>query len=135
MSELSAENLRLGTTDDDDQIICEPSYAKYLRTQGYAIESVIEAHTVPSESSKGKAHLVLKVETYEFPHGDPRLDVVEHETELWMCDCWDYRSNSADVSEPNTKPTESKRCKHVRRVSREERAKQDPNQDTLTADN
>ena len=120
---LNADNLK--TDVKDGQLVIEPQYVQYLREHNYAIEAINEIHTVPSESSDG-AHLVVNIQTYEYPRKHEKLDVVEHETNLWVCDCWSFRQNSNDVSKGLVKPGGS--CKHVRAVDKVQRAKNDEKQ-------
>jgi len=73
---------------------------------------------------------VLNVTTYDKPKDHPNLDYAADEIQLWICDCWSYRNNSADVSN-GEKPSECEPCVHIQNVSKVERAEQDPAQDTL----
>jgi len=125
---LNAENLNARTTINGE-VLLEPSYLQYLRENGHPIDELQEVHTVPSESEKGKAHLVVKVETTELPTDHQEADVVADAMDLWACDCWSYRTSTNDVAEGEYPPEGS--CKHVLQVSREERAKNDEQQETL----
>lgn len=124
---LDVDNLRLETTQDG-QIVAEPSYVAYLREQGHTIEEINEAHTEPSTSESDKAYLVVNITTYRYPKTHRQLDIAEHEMDLWVCSCWSYRSNSADVSDGQA-PDGT--CKHVRSVGREQKAREDDQQETL----
>jgi len=130
MSELSADNLTVKVTDDG-QIVHEVGYVGFLRENDYTIESVVESHTVPSEG-RDMGHMVMKVKTYDYAKSDPQLDYAQHEVDIWTCDCWNFRrEHSADVTE-GERPSDSGVCKHIRKVSKVERAENDKHQDTLT---
>lgn len=126
MSELGAEHLEIGTTNDG-QVTIEPGYLKYLRSNGFTIEGVGSVHTVPSDS-RDMAHIVMRIQTYEYPKNDPKLDYAAHALEIEVCDCWDYRQNSNDVSE-GEKPGGS--CKHIKECFKTVRAQEDENQESL----
>jgi hypothetical protein len=128
MTETTAET----SITQDGRIIIEPAYCQYLREQGYTIDDVIEAHSVPS-SSREKSHAVIQIQTYNYPRNHPELDVVEDEIELWVCSCEDFQYNqSADVSESMVKPSECGACRHIKSVSKVEKAKSDDKQRSLT---
>jgi hypothetical protein len=127
LTELNADNLEIETTLDG-QIVLEPQYCKYIRENGYRVEAIKEAHAVPSESAEG-AHLVLKVESYEYPMNHPDLDLAAHERDFWVCDCWSYRNSTNDVAEGEHPPDGD--CKHIQAVNKVRKAKQDENQETL----
>lgn len=126
---LQTDNLEPRLTDDG-QIVVEPSYLTYIRSQGYILESVDEIQTVPSESEKGKAYLVVTVTTYEYPKNHPELDYAEHEYQLHTCSCWSYRQNSKDIGPSNGHKPDGT-CKHIKKLNKVERAKEDDNQSTL----
>jgi len=130
MSELSADNLTISVTQDG-QIVHEVGYVGYLREHGHTIEDVVESHTVAS-NSRDMAHMVMKVKTYDYPKDDPQLDYAEHEVDIWVCDCWNFRrEHSADVSEQGVKPSDSGVCRHIKAVSKVEKAQSDDNQKGL----
>jgi hypothetical protein len=126
-----ADNLttELAQTDEGQRIVVEPEYVKYLRGQGYPIKELQEVHTVPSESTDGAGHVVVKITTYAHPKGHPDLDLVADEIEIEICDCWSYRQNSNDVAESNVQPGGD--CKHCRQIFKTQRAKEDANQTEL----
>ena len=127
MSELSADS----RTTVDGQLVIEPEWVDYLRSQGYKVESINEAHSVDS-GSRDVSHLVVNITTFDKPKDSPSLDVVADEVDLWVCSCEDWQYNqSADVSEDMVKPSDSGRCKHILSVDRVERAKNDENQAEL----
>ena len=127
MSELSADS----RTTVDGQLVLEPEWVDYLRSQGYSVDAINEAHTVES-TSRDISHLVVNISTYDKPKDSPSLDVVADEVDLWVCSCEDWQYNqSADVSEDMVKPSDSGRCKHILSVDRVERAKNDENQAEL----
>jgi len=135
MSELLTGCLTVENTKDG--VVIEPEFLEYMRGQGYVIHKVLETHTVDSHSRDG-SHLVLKAKVHQWDRGHPSCDLADEkqQVDMWLCGCEDWQYNqSVDISEPDKTPDMCGSCKHVRRVSREERAKQDPNQDTLTADN
>ena len=101
-----------------------PSFISYLSTEGYAIDSVKELHTVPSESEKGKAYLVCKIETYQKKQSHPELDLIKDQITIPVCSCWSYRQNSS-IEPPQGS------CKHTRKAYREEKAKSDEKQTSL----
>lgn len=115
MTDLNAENLETDTTVDG-RIVIEPSYIKYIRENGYKVDDIKEVHTVESESGSG-AHLVVRIQTYEYPINHRKLDFVEHEMDLFVCDCWSYRNNSVDVIETEQAPDGT--CKHCSKIRNE----------------
>ena len=124
---LEADNLN--TEVKDGRIGIEPGYVEYLRSHGYRIEDVRNVSVVKRED--GKPHLTLEIQTYEYPKGHEKLDVVEDKIWLWLCDCWNFRFNSADVSQPGVKPSECSKCVHIENSTKAERAKTDGSQVTL----
>jgi hypothetical protein len=128
----NADNLtvKLAQTEQGERITVEPQYIEYLRSHGYTIKSVDELHTVESESKDGVGYVVVKITTYAYPKGHEKLDLVAHEIQIPVCDCWSFRQNSNDVAEQGTQPGGS--CKHTRDVFREQRAKEDKSQTELT---
>lgn len=125
---LSAENLNVETTSDG-RVVMEPQYLGYLRSNGFSILEVKETHVVASEDSD-KAHIVQTVVTRRKPDDHPELDYVADKCELTVCDCWAFRSGSADVTEHKA-PTESSPCKHIESVDKVARAMNDESQETL----
>jgi hypothetical protein len=126
-----ADNLtaELAQTEQGERIVVEPQYIEYLRSHGYSIKSLDRFDTAPSESEEDEGHVVVKITTYAYPDGHEKLDLVAHEIQIPVCDCWSYRQNSNDVSENDVQPGGS--CKHTRDVFREEKAKKDEQQETL----
>ena len=129
MSNLEADNLETSVNDETGELVIEPQYIQYLREHNFTIEELNAVHTVESESEPDKAYLVVNITTYDHPKDHPELDVVEHERDVWACSCWSFRQNSNDVSNGLVKPDGS--CKHVERVSKVKRAKNDKAQNTL----
>jgi len=128
---LDSDTLEVSTTQDG-RIIVEPNYVDYLRNHGYTIEGVQEAHIVPSENDKGSAHLVMRVETYQYPMDDPRLDVAEDTLTLDVCDCGDYQfRKGVDVSEKTLAEGSNSSCKHLRSAFRVQKAQEDDKQATF----
>jgi hypothetical protein len=125
---LDAENLDVGCTDEGTPTLL-PKSLYFMQQEGYAIDGVNEAHTVKTEDSD-TAHIVFNVTTYDYRRTDPRLDAVEHQINLWICDCWAYRSGFPDLRE-DTRPSDYTPCKHIKAISKVERAKNDKNQETL----
>jgi len=115
----------------DGQLVVEPSFVKYLRSQGYQVEGIEELHAVESESDEEKGYAVAKVKTYLFPSDDPLLDVAEHGISIWTCSCWDFRENSPDVSQPDVTPADTEPCKHVKKCDKSVKASQDEQQQTF----
>lgn len=128
-TELNAENLEIGLTQEGTPtILPKPIY--YLQQNGYQIESINEVHTVHRDSSD-TGHVVFKIETYEYPKNDPRLDVAAHRVQIHTCDCWSYLTDHwPDLREDN-KPSQAGACVHIQEVSKVEKAKSDENQETL----
>lgn len=124
----NADNLTVELTDDGRMIV-EPGYLGFLRTNGHSVLGIEELHTVAREDSD-KSHIVAKITTRRLPDDHPELDFVADEMELWVCDCWSFRSQSADVSEGEA-PDECAACTHIKQVSKVERAKNDASQETL----
>ena len=130
MTELHSDHLRIDSTAMG-QLIIEPEYLGFLRSNGYNIEGINKVHTVES-NSRDTAHMVLSFNSYEYPVDHPELDFEAHKTTLWACSCEDFRYNkSVDVSKDGIKPTEAKACRHIKECSKVERAKEDENQSTL----
>lgn len=126
--ELTSEFVETGLTEDG-QLVMEPGYINYLRSQGYLIDSVQEIHTADS-SRDDMAHLVVKIGTFEYPKDHPALDYAEHSVSLWVCDCEDFRyRQSVDLSEAS--PGECGACKHIKEVDKVQRALNDEDQSTL----
>jgi len=128
----NADNLtvELAQTQEGERIVVEPQYIEYLRSQGYTIKSVDELHTIASESHDGVGYVVMQVRTYAYPKGHPELDLVAHEIQIPVCDCWSYRQNSNDVANEGVQPGGS--CKHCRSIFREEQAREDDSETELT---
>ena len=124
MTELNADNLITKTTEEG-QIVLEPQYVKYLREHDFTIDGIEEAHTVASSSTDG-SHLVLKINTYDYPKDSEKLDVIADKRSIYVCDCWAYRQNSNDVSKGLIKPDGE--CGHTKEVSKVQKAKDDPKQ-------
>jgi len=130
MSRLHTDFVRVKTTQDG-QLIVEPEVIDFWRTQGYTIESVEEL-AFPESSSRDACHMVVQVTTYALPKDHPRLDFVEHQVKIPVCSCEGFRYRySADVSDPDTHPTDCDTCPHIRDVYRTEKAKADESQSTL----
>jgi len=125
---LNADNLNAKITEAGETNI-EPNYLGFLRENGYSVDELLQAHTVKRSDSE-RAHLVLKVQTYTKPMDHPDLDVVTDKSPLWVCDCWNFREHSADVSNGEP-PTACDPCPHIKQVSKVENAKADSDQDTL----
>ena len=127
MSELTTKT----HVTQDGRIVQEPGYIGYLREHGYTIEEVKESHSEDS-NSRDLSHNIIKVVTYDKPKDHPQLDLVEDEIEVWVCSCEDFQYNkSADVSESMVSPSQCNPCKHIKSVSKVQKAKNDDNQDTL----
>jgi len=89
---------------------------KYLRENGYNIEAIGALHSVPSKSSDG-AHIVQGIQTYQYPRNHPKLDVAQHSTEIWACDCKDFvHRRSVDVSEQTLANGKLEKCKHIKQI-------------------
>ena len=114
-----------------ERYILEPSYADYLRTNGYPIRDITDRDIQPSESDTDKCYLVCRVHTLNYPRGHTKLDIEAHKTVLPVCSCWAWRSNSSDISKEGNKPSECTGCKHTRQAYREEKAENDDQQVTL----
>jgi len=125
---LKAENLDVGCTDEGTPTLL-PKSLYFMQQEDYVIDSINEAHTVKTEGSD-TAHIVFNVTTYDYRRNDPRLDAVEHQLDMWVCDCWDYRSGFPDLRE-DTRPSDYTGCKHIDDVSKVQRAKRDEDQRTL----
>lgn len=125
---LEADNLD-ASINQDEELVIEPSYVGYLRSEGYKIDGVNTVKVIQSESNPDKAYLLVEIETYAYPMDSDKLDLVADKMSLKCCSCWSYRSNSNDVSEEEVKPGGT--CKHIERTFRTEKAKSDPNQEQL----
>jgi len=127
---LNTDQLRQELTEDG-QIILEPEYVAFLRSNGYPVNEVVEIREAESES-RDMTHLIYTVKTTELPQDHPELDVVAHETEIKVCTCEDFRyDKSVDVSERHLADESIGSCKHVRNEYRAEKAQADENQDTI----
>jgi hypothetical protein len=124
---LDNDNL-ITRVNENGELVQEPSYIEYLRNNGYTIEAIQETRIIQSESDREKAYMVVKIETYLYPSDHEKLDVAQHRTELVVCSCWAWRSNSNDVAE-GEKPGGS--CKHCDSAFKVERAKNDNQQREL----
>lgn len=130
MSELHTEHVRIDTTSDG-QLVVEPNYVEFLRSQGHTIEGVTEL-SFPESSSRDVCHMVVKVDTYELPKGHPSLDYEEHRITIPVCSCEGFRyTYSADVSDPEVFPTDCEPCPHIESVDKVTRAQNDENQESL----
>ena len=120
--------MKTDTVDEETPhgaLVIEPEYLDYLRTNDYSVLELLEAHAVPS-NSRELMHVVTKIETYEKPESDSDLDIVADTVQIWVCSCEDFQYNqSADVSESMAKPSQCGQCKHIRAVSKVEKAKAD----------
>jgi len=132
MSELSANTATVDEETPHGALVIEPGYLDYLRTNGYPIVGLKEVHSVESESRE-MGHVVALIETYDKPEDSPDLDIVADTVELWTCSCEDFQyTQSADVSENLVSPSQCGTCKHIKSVSKVEKAKSDDAQRSLT---
>lgn len=123
------ENLTKELTQDN-RLIFEPSYASYMRSQGYIVSDITDIDTVQSESDPDKKYLVCRIETFDKPKDHPNLDYVADKTTIEVCTCWDWRSNhSADLDEDS--PENCGACKHLREKFKAINAQEDDNQKEL----
>jgi hypothetical protein len=126
--QFSADNLNTQATPEG--IIIEPQYITYLRSNGYAIDDVTAvkyAHSPDSDT----AHIMMEVQTFLYPSHSDELDVAAHDCHIRACDCWDYRSNSPDVSDRGVVPVEYENCKHLENWDKHTKAAADDDQATL----
>ena len=129
MTDLHTKHIRIDSTSDG--LVIEPEYVDFLRTQGYTIEGVNDIACVKS-NSRDVQHLVVKVDTYEYPINHPELDFEKHQVTIPVCSCEGYRYQySADVSKHNVSPTDSKACPHIKQVDKIAKAKADNMQESL----
>jgi hypothetical protein len=123
----NTDQLRQEITEDG-QIILEPEYIAFLRSNGYPINEVVEIREAKSES-RDMTHLIYTVKTTELPQDHPELDIVAHETEIKVCTCEDFRFNqSVDVGKRHLADESVGSCKHIRGEFRAEKAQEDENQ-------
>lgn len=128
-TKLNADNLEIKTTQEGTPIFL-PKPVYYLQQNGYQIEGIQESHTVDRDKSD-TGHVVMLVETYEYPRNDPRLDVAAHRVQIYVCDCADYvYRHWPDLREDN-KPSQAGACAHIQAVDKVQKAKNDENQETL----
>ena len=114
-----------------DGIMLQPAYVSFLLSQGYNVDDVSDVHVVPSES-RDVAHVVMRVTTTDKPPGHPESDIVADKLELPVCSCESYTYNEGvDVSKKTLAEGNIRRCKHLIKSYREERAKADKSQNTL----
>jgi hypothetical protein len=102
----------------------------YLQTHGYPINEIREAYAVVSEKADADdtGHIVLQVQTLSKPMGE--ADAVADRTTEWVCDCRDYQYNqSVDLAERALSAWGS--CKHIKEVSKSEKAVADERQSQL----
>lgn len=121
--DLNVDNLNT-RINANSELVVEPSFIGFLRSEGYIIESVRNVRTVPSDSEKAKAYLVVEIETYTKPRDDPELDYAQDEMRLLVCSCWSYRENS-ELNPPQGT------CKHCSSEFKTEKAKNDEQQQSL----
>lgn len=126
--ELNADNLETRITEAGE-VVVEPQYLAFMRDNGYPINGVKETHTVKREGSD-TAHIVMKVLTLNKPTSHPESDAVADQLDLWVCDCWAWRSNSVDVSS-GVSPSECGTCPHIEAVDKSVKAANDDSQVTL----
>jgi len=126
----SNDKTLINTENTQEGVVLEPQYLGFIRSQGYKIRNIQERHTV--ESSDGEhAYLVFKIATYQYPQGSGLLDVGDPEQQVstFVCSCPDFRFNqSADIRDANTSPDDSGACRHIKSVSKVQRAKDDNQQ-------
>jgi hypothetical protein len=119
------------TVSQEGEMVVEPDYLEFLRGQGYRLSSVSNVKTVPS-SSRDIAHIVCRVETYQYPHGHDNLDLVEHKATYDICSCEAFKFQEAiDVSETYLADGHMGSCKHLRAAYKELRAESDESQEKL----
>jgi hypothetical protein len=126
MTELTADNLET-RVNENGEVVIEPSYISYLREHGYIIEEIHDIREVDSEGSDG-GHIIVEIETYQYPRDHQELDYVEHKMKLKVCDCWSWRTNSNDVAD-GKQP--GGKCKHVTSEFMVEQAQNSDSQQTL----
>jgi len=113
-----------------DSPLFELEVFSYFYENGYPVESIEEAYTVIHEKTddENTSHIVLKVETLSKPIDV--ADVAVDSVTKYCCDCKAYQfHHSVDLEERYL--SEWGACKHIKSVSREEKAKADDNQDTI----
>jgi hypothetical protein len=116
----------------DGEIVTEPEYLTYLRSHGYHINGVHDVTHVESDS-RDMEHMVCRIDTHELPFGHDDLDAVADEITIPVCSCEDYQYNqSVDVGEDSLRERSPGLCRHLTAAFREERARQDDQQNTLT---
>jgi len=129
---LDADNL-VQDTKSDGEFIQEPSYNRYIRTQGFTIDEILESKIVYDPGSESEtAHLCTKIQTYLYPVNDPRLDYADdgQKITIWTCDCWSFRQGSADVANGEL-IVECDSCKHLEAIDKSLKAQNDEQQATL----
>jgi len=127
--ELSAENLEIGVTQEGTPTLL-PKPVYYLQQNGYTIEGIDEVHTVDRDTSD-TAHVVMQIQTYQYPRDDSRLDVAEHGVSVWVCDCGEFVYRQWPDLREDYSPVDAGSCVHIQEVSKVERAQNDENQETL----
>lgn len=104
----------------------------YLNTHGYPVDEIVEAHSAVSMKKDPRkedtGHIVLKIQTLEKPLG--QADAVADQTTEWVCDCKDYKfTRSVDLE--SRALAEWEPCKHIKEVSKSEKARTDERQNQL----
>jgi hypothetical protein len=104
----------------------------YLNTHGYPVDEIVEAYSVTSMKKDPQkddtGHIVLQVQTLSKPMGE--ADAVADRTTEWVCDCKDYQFNkSIDLESRALAEWDS--CKHIKEVSKSEKAVADERQSQL----
>jgi len=126
----------LADTDrtQDGRLTLKIPWVDYLRTQGYTLRAYEELHCVES-GSRDACHIVAKIQTYLYPKNSALLDIANenHQLSVWCCSCEDFTYNkSVNVGEDiDITPDQCDPCKHIKSVSKVEKARSDENQDTL----
>lgn len=111
---LTADNLDVSIGPQG--IILDLQVFRYMRGCGYPVNGIEELNSVARNDSD-TGHIVAKIETTKYPKDHPDLDVVEHQTTMWVCDCWDYLSEQyPDLREADTFPSDGSHCTHIERV-------------------
>lgn len=125
---LDADNLHIELSSGGPILL--PKALTYLQNAGYQVDELLEAHTVARSESE-RAHLILKIRTFDKTRDDPGLDVSVDSIETFVCDCWSYHNSMPDLRDFAYTPEDLPRCVHIRAVDKVSKAESDPNQGTL----
>lgn len=120
---------QFGSDDDTDKPVWLDVW-NYWNSNGYPVESIVEAHTAVHKKTDDEdtAHVVLKVETLSKPIDE--ADVAVDTIEVYCCDCKGYQFHYSTDLEDNRIASWGV-CPHIEAVDPTIKAAKDENQTSL----